>query len=617
MPLRPALVSCDLVAKSYGGPLLFEGLTFVLHEGDRVGVVGPNGAGKSTLLKILGGVETPDAGTCTRRKNLRIGYVPQTPVFAPGTTAAQIVAEAIAADARLDEHEREERVGRALRRARFADPDVPTELLSGGWRARLAIARELAREPDILLLDEPTNHLDVESILWLETLLENAPGAFVAVSHDRYFLERVARRMLEINRLHDAGLFQVRGTYSDFLEARDAALSRQEAYRDTLAGLVRREVAWLRRGAKARTRKSKARIDSAGRSIEELEAARARSVASTVGIAFTSSGRKSRRLWAGQGLRIAFGGTTILDGLDLVLTPGMRLGVIGPNGSGKTTLLRTIVGEIAPAAGTIERAESLRVVYFAQNRDPLDPRVTLKRALAPEGDLVIHRDQAVHVAAWARRFLFRPEQLETPVSRLSGGERARIILARMMLKPADLLVLDEPTNDLDIPALDVLEEALLEFPGALVLVTHDRYLLDRVSNGIVALDGRGGARHYADYDQWDAQRLSQASPAQNSSGQDSDRQDPLEKKAPRASMPGEPRSGPRRLSYLEQREWDGLEAAVLEAESRLADARRRAEDSAIATDAAALQEALSILGPLQTEVDRLYARWTELDEKQK
>ena len=603
MSVRPALVSCDLVAKSYGGPPLFEGLTFVLHEGDHVGVVGPNGAGKSTLLKILGGIETPDAGTCTRRKNLRIGYVPQTPAFAPGTTAARIVAEAIAADARLDEHERDERVGRALRQAGFTDPEVPTDRLSGGWRARLAIARELAREPDILLLDEPTNHLDVESILWLETLLGSAAGAFVAVSHDRYFLERVARRMLEVNRMHDAGLFQVRGSYADFLEARDAALSRQEAYRDTLAGLVRREVAWLRRGARARTTKSKARIDSAARSIEQLEAARARSVVSTIGIAFASSGRKSKRLWAGQGLRIAFGDTTILDGLDLVLTPGMRLGVLGPNGSGKTTLLRTIVGEIVPAAGTIERAEGLRVVHFAQNREPLDPRVTLKRALAPEGDLVIHGDHAVHVAAWARRFLFRPEQLETPISRLSGGERARIVLARMMLQPADLLVLDEPTNDLDIPALDVLEEALLEFPGALVLVSHDRYLLDRVSTGIVALDGHGGARHYADYDQWETHSRSRDSPGQE--------------KAPRASTPKEPRPGPRRLSYLEQREWDGLEAAVLDAESRLADARRRAEDPAIASDAAALQKALLLLGPLQAEVDRLYARWAELDEKQK
>jgi len=599
---RPALLRCESVTKSFGGPPLFEGLTFVLHEGDHVGLVGPNGAGKSTFLRILGGVETPDSGTCTRRKNVRFGYVPQTPVFAPGRSAAQIVAEAVATDDRLDDHERDERVSRALRQAGFTDPGVSTDLLSGGWRARLALARELAREPDVLLLDEPTNHLDIDSILWLESLLQSASSAFVVVSHDRYFLERVARRVLEISRLHDAGLFQVTGTYADFLEARDVALSNQAAYRDTLAGLVRREVAWLRRGARARTTKSKARIDSAERSIERLEASRARSVVSTAGIEFTSSGRKTKRLWSCEGLRIAFDGTTIVDGLDLLLVPGMRLGVLGPNGSGKTSLLRTIVGEIAPAAGTIQRAEALHVVYFAQNRERLDPQLTLKRALAPEGDSVIYRDRALHVASWAKRFLFHPGQLETPVSRLSGGERARTVLARMMLRPADILVLDEPTNDLDIPALEVLEEALLDFPGALVLVSHDRHLLDRVSTQVVSLDGRGGARHYAAYDQWEANRPVHVPPRRVTTS---------------ASTPKTPRSGARRLSYLEQREWDGLEAAVLDAEARLAEARRRAADPSIATDAGMLQERLSILGELQAQVDRLYVRWAELDDKQK
>ncbi|MGH7340180.1 MAG: ABC-F family ATP-binding cassette domain-containing protein, partial [Candidatus Rokuibacteriota bacterium] len=401
-----------------------------LHESDRVGLVGPNGAGKSTLLKILGGLEDPDSGTCTRRKNVRIGYVPQTPVFAPGTSAAAIVAAAVAADPGLDDHERDARARLALGKAGFADPDVPTQVLSGGWRTRLAIARELARAPDVLLLDEPTNHLDIDSILWLESILTGASSAFVVVSHDRYFLENVARRMLEISRLHDAGLFHVTGGYADFLEARDAALSNQAAYRDTLAGLVRREVAWLRRGARARTSKSKARIRAAGRSIERLEEGRARSVVPTAGIEFTSSGRRTKRLWSGTGLRIGYDGTTLVDGLDLLLAPGMRLGVLGPNGSGKTTLLRTIVGENAPAAGTIERAEALRVVYLDQNREALDPALTLKRALAPEGDSVIHGDRALHVASWAKRFLFHPGQLETPVSRLSGGERARIVLAR-------------------------------------------------------------------------------------------------------------------------------------------------------------------------------------------
>jgi ATP-binding cassette subfamily F protein uup len=599
---RPALLSCEGVTKSFGGPPLFEKLTFALHEGDHVGLVGPNGAGKSTLLKILGGVELPDSGTCSRRKNLRIGYVPQTPVFAPGTTAADIVAAAIATDARLDDHERELSVSLALGKAGFNDPGVPTDRLSGGWRTRLAIARELARPPDVLLLDEPTNHLDIDSILWLESVLRNESSAFVVVSHDRYFLERIARRMLEISRLHDSGLFHVTGSYADFLEARDEALSNQAAYRDTLAGLVRREVAWLRRGAKARTSKSKARIQSATRSIQELAESRARSESPAADIEFASSGRRTKRLWSGEGLRIAFGDTTIMDGLDLLLTPGMRLGVLGPNGSGKTTLLRAIVGEIPPAAGTITRAEALRVAYFGQNRDAPDPALTLKRALAPKGDGVVYRDQVLHVASWAKRFLFHPAQLETPVSRLSGGERARIVLARMMLQPADLLVLDEPTNDLDIPALEVLEEALLEFPGALVLVSHDRYLLDRVSTQVLALDGLGGAQHYVSYDQWEANRRPQVSPKRDT---------------PRALAPKAQRSAARRLSYLEQREWDGMEAAVLETEARVAAARVRAHDPAIATDAGMLQKRLSELGELQAQVDRLYARWAELDEKRK
>jgi ATP-binding cassette subfamily F protein uup len=599
---RPALLSCEGVTKSFGGPPLFEDLTFALHEGDHVGLVGPNGAGKSTLLKILGGVEIPDSGICTRRKNVRIGYVPQTPVFAPGTSAAEIVAAAVATDTRLDDHERDERVGLALGKAGFTDPGVSTDLLSGGWRTRLVIARELARAPDVLLLDEPTNHLDIDSILWLESILRSASIAFVVVSHDRYFLERVARRMLEISRLHDSGLFHVTGTYADFLEARDAALSNQAAYRDTLANLVRREVAWLRRGAKARTSKSKARIQSAERSIEQLADGRARSAVSTAGIEFTSSGRRTKRLWSGEGLRIAFDDTTIVDGLDLLLTPGMRLGVLGPNGSGKTTLLRTIVGEIAPAAGTIRRAEALRVVYFDQNRDALDSALTLKRALAPEGDSVVYRDRALHVASWAKRFLFHPEQLETPVSRLSGGERARVVLARMMLQPADLLVLDEPTNDLDIPALEVLEEALLEFPGALVLVSHDRHLLDRVSTQVLALDGSGGAQHFVAYDQWEANRRPQATP----------KRDTL-----RASTPKAQRSGARRLTYLEQREWDGMEAAVTEAEARMAVAQARVDDPSIATDAGMLGKRLSELSDFQAQVDRLYARWAELEEKRK
>jgi ATP-binding cassette subfamily F protein uup len=572
----PVLLSCESLTKSYTSRPLFENLTFAISEGDHVGLVGPNGSGKSTLLKILAGAEQPDAGTRALRKGVRVGYVPQDPVFAPGRTVAEVVIENVTAE---EEYEREARAAQALGMAGFTDRTQLTDALSGGWRKRLAIARELAGEPDILLLDEPTNHLDVDAIVWLEGLLRSEPKAFVAVSHDRYFLEGSARRMLELNRVLPGGLLQVDGTYSALLEKRDEVLKNEQAYQETLANLVRREVEWLRRGPKARTTKAKARIDNAEALIDELNESRERVRTATAGIDFTASARKTKRLWVGKGLHKSLGGWKILDDLDLLLTPGKRLGVVGPNGSGKTTLLRIIAGELAPDAGTIQTAERLRTVYFEQNRESLDQSLTLKRALAPEGDQVVYRDRPLHVASWAKRFLFRTEQLETSVSKLSGGEKARIVLARLMLRPADLLVLDEPTNDLDIPTLEVLEESLLEFPGALVLVTHDRYLMDRIANERLEL--------------WSAA----ATP-------------PLPER-----RPGRRSAQEKKLTYLEQREYDAMERSVEAAEELLDVARRRAEDPSIATDAAALQERFTELAAAQAEVDRLYARWGELDAK--
>ena len=590
----PVLLSCERLTKSYTSRPLFENLTFALFEGDHVGLVGPNGAGKSTLLKIVAGVEEPDSGMRALRKGVRVGYVPQDPVFAPGKTIEDVLLEALADEHTLDDYDKQSRVALALGKSGFLDRSQDTATLSGGWRKRLAIARELAREPDVMLLDEPTNHLDVDAILWLEALLKNEPKAFVVVSHDRYFLENTAKRMLELNRIYPDGLLQVNGHYSDFLERRDELLRNEAAYQETLANLVRREVEWLRRGPKARTTKAKARIQNAERLIEEQSEARARSTTGTAKIDFTASERKTKRLWLARGLRKKLGDRLIIDDLDVLLTPGSRLGVLGPNGSGKTTLLRLITGELQPDAGTIEKAEKLRIVYFEQNRESLDPTLTLKRALAPEGDQVVYRDRTLHVASWAKRFLFRPEQLETSVSRLSGGEKARIVLARLMLQPADLLVLDEPTNDLDISTLEVLEDSLLDFPGALVLVTHDRYLIDRISTSILALDGRGGAEYFADYSQWEANR-------------------PRAVTRDAALPPSKPRQ--KRLSYKEQREWDSMEATVHAAEERLAAATTATHDPSIAADAAILQQRFADLTVAQAEVDRLYARWAELERK--
>jgi ATP-binding cassette subfamily F protein uup len=595
---RPLLLSCQGVGKAFGARSLFDELSFALFEGDQAGLVGPNGSGKSTLLKILSGAEPPDRGSRSLRTGVRIGYVPQDPVFPSGGTVGEVLAAALSD---VDDEDRPGHVAQALSRGGFADGRAQVDTLSGGWKKRLAIARELAAAPDILLMDEPTNHLDLEGILWLEELLQEQSRAFLVVSHDRYFLEHVATRMLELNRVYPRGMFEAEGSYSEFLARRDDFLRGQAAYQDALANTVRREIEWLRQGAKARSTKAKGRIKQAGRLIEELEGARARGLTSTAGIDFTSSQRRTRRLLVARGVSKSLGGRRLVSDLDLAVTPGTRVGLIGPNGSGKTTLLNVLAGVVPPDSGDIERAEGLRIMRFEQERAGLDPAESLRRALAPEGDAVVFQGRNVHVAAWAKRFLFRPEQLEVPVGHLSGGEQARILIARLMREPADLLILDEPTNDLDIPTLEVLEDSLAEFDGALVLVTHDRFMLERVSTTILALDGRGGTATFADYAQWEGSRAT-AEP------------EPRKPSSERSVEP--PRARTKRLGYREQREWDGMEEAILTAERALETCQRDVDDPAIASDPTALQERYAALEAARADVDRLYARWAELEAKQ-
>ena len=599
------LLSCQELSKTFGATPLFEGLSFGVSEGDHVGLVGPNGSGKSTLLKILAGLETPSAGTWAARKRLRVGYVEQDPGFTAGSTVISVLREAARTDT-VDEREIEGRVAMGLGKAGFADPGVTVDTLSGGWKKRLAIARELARAPELLLLDEPTNHLDVDGILWLEELLVREPEAFVAVSHDRYFLEAVAGRVLELNRAFAQGVLDVGGRYHEFLEKKDELLAGQAAYQDSLRNRVRGEIAWLARKARARTRKAKARIDEAHRLQGELADLDERSRSGAAAIDFSGTHRKTKRLLVAEGLRKSFGGRSIVEGLDLVLSPGLRLGLLGANGSGKTTLLRLLAGQEAPDAGSVERAPGLQLVTFDQNRSRLDPALSLRRTLAPAGDSVVYRGRGIHVAGWAKRFLFRSEQLETPVGRLSGGEQARVLIACLMLEPADVLMLDEPTNDLDIPTLEVLEESLLDFPGALVLVTHDRYLLDRVSTRILALDGQGDATFYADYPQWEAARAKRpANPAGSGRSRAT------------AEKPDGVPAKPARLTYRDQREWDRMEELILQAEEQLERCRHEAADPAVASDHEALAERMTALEAAETAVEGLYARWAELEAKVK
>jgi ATP-binding cassette subfamily F protein uup len=420
----------------------------------------------------------------------------------------------------------------------------------------------------------------------------------VIVSHDRFFLDNVATAIIEINKVFPGGMFRAEGNYSDFLEKKDQFLLAQQSRQESLSNKVRREVEWLRRGAKARTSKSKARIDDAGRLIGELSDLETRSVKSVSRIDFTATGRRTKRLVNVENVSKALGGRTLFTDINFTLPPGARLGLLGRNGTGKTTLLKIVRGEIAPDSGIAERADGLRIVYFDQAREQLDLTQTLREGLGAHGDSVIFQDRVIHIAGWAKRFLFDADQLPRPLSSFSGGERARVLIARLMLQPADLLLLDEPANDLDIPTLEVLEESLLEFPGAIVMVTHDRYLLDRVSTAVLGLDGQGAAEIFADYWQWQqAQNAQEKKPILR----------------PAASTPAQPSK--KKLSYLEAREWENMEATILEAESVLEVTRAEMQAPDVVSDGPRLSATYSKLQEHEARIHELYARWAELEAK--
>ena len=599
----PPLINVRSIAKSFGADPLFQNVSFTVSEADRIGLIGPNGSGKSTLLRILAGAMTPDDGEIAYRKRLRLSYVEQVSEFHPGDTVKSVI-DAAMDKASVPDAERGTLSAEALGRAGFTDITASAAALSGGWRKRLAIIEALVQAPDILLLDEPTNHLDLEGIEWLEELLERAAFACVVISHDRYFLENVVTEMAELSRVYPDGLLRVKGQYTVFLEKKEEFLHAQSKRQEALENLVHSEIEWLRRGAKARTRKSKARIDKAGQLMEELADLNTRTRSATAQIDFSATERKTKRLIELENVSCSFGDRRLFENLNFIIAAGMRVGLVGPNGSGKTTLLRLLRGEVAPSAGEIRRADRLRIVYFDQTRT-LDPTLTLRRALAPEGDSVIYQERAIHVASWAARFLFKGEQLNQPVERLSGGERARVLIAQLMLQPADVLLLDEPTNDLDIPTLEILEESLLEFRGSLVLVTHDRYMLDRVSTIVLGLDGQGGVESFADYSQWE---LWQAAPKQEATQKNGS--------APRAAASRSVASAKKKLSYLEAREYAAIEQRIAQAEESLAQKRANAEDPAISSDAERLLVAHGELQQAQKDVDALYERWAELEGKQ-
>ncbi|MCL2646801.1 MAG: ABC-F family ATP-binding cassette domain-containing protein [Phycisphaerales bacterium] len=642
------LLSCQNLTKSFGHRRLFANITLSLYDDQRVGFFGPNGAGKSTLLKILAGLEHADDGTLETRRNLKIGYLAQQDRFFANTPREELLLALRNAnfDERLiDDHDAETKAAIILTKIGFADPTVPIDSLSGGWKKRLALTRQLVLEPDLLLLDEPTNHLDLEGILWLENLLKSTQFAYLVVTHDRYFLDNVTNRIIEINPIFEGGCLAVPGNYSDFLERREVVLEAQAKQQQTMKMKVQEEIAWLKRGPKAQRNKNKSRIKDAHELIETYAQSRARTATDqAIDIEFQATERKTKKLLAAHSLvkSLEFGdlsrdrqGATcttselphgrsltvaaqnhplLINKLSLILSPGMKLGVLGPNGSGKSTLLKLLSGELAPDAGTIKRAPDLRIVYFDQQRqglNQLDPAQLLRHALSPDSDSVYYNGELVHITSYAKRFLFTHDQLDRPVGELSGGEQARVLVARLMLTKADILLLDEPTNDLDIPSLEILEQSLEDFPGAIVLVTHDRFMLDRLSTEILGLSGpanNGETGLFTDYDQyenWVAARTSRPQAVTRTSRPQPDR----------PPVPPSPKKPGKKLTFKEQQEYDAIESHILAAEEEVQKWHTAMEDPAIMSDRTKLTEVCDKMHHAQERVAQLYARWQELEGK--
>ena len=593
------LFNAESISKSFGTRVLFEDLSISIFHGDRIGLIGQNGSGKSTFLKILVGSEKPDSGILSPRRGLKVGYVPQTCDF-PDRKPLDILIEAIQTTAHIPDYEKERAAKTWLSKLNFTGSEPSAALLSGGWKKRLMIAHEMINSPDLLLLDEPTNHLDLEGILWLEKFLKQEVPTYLLVSHDRYFLQHATNRMIEIGTAYPKGLFAIDGPYSHFLAKKEEFLQGQIQQERSLASKVRREMEWLRSNPKARTTKSQARIDQAMEWIDDLSEVKERNRQRRASIDFAASERETRKLLVAKNIEKELGNKALFQNLDFTLSPGTRMGLIGPNGSGKTTLLRILASELAIDKGTIKRADNLQTVYFDQHRSKLPDHITLREALCPQGDFVQFRGQAIHVNGWCKRFLFSPDILSMPLSQLSGGERARISIAHLMLQPADLLLLDEPTNDLDIPTLETLELNLLDFPGAVVLITHDRCMMDRICTAFLALGDLSNTQIYPDYAQWEASAKKSLTEAE-----------PVKQKITKE----ESRPAKSRLSYKEKREYDEMEGKIQTLEQEMQQLTLILENPSHAQNDGLLTETCKAIGLAETQLEQLYLRWEELEQR--
>jgi len=652
-----AILTAQEVEKSFGEHRVLRGVSFAVQEGDRIALVGLNGSGKSTLMRLLVGPQPgdeqvaadkreaePDSGLITRRRGLHLEYVPQEPrlpmedcvqdVLRAGLRKhSATLAELEALNAQIEASSGRAREAALTRQAELHETiaqlggwEVEHEIrglaaaldlpplsarignLSIGERRRVALAAALLAQPELLLLDEPTNHLDARTVEWLENRLRSMPGALVLVTHDRYFLDRVATRIFELDR---GKLYTYEGNYRRFLEKQAERLDNEAQRERERAMFVRREIDWIRRGPPARTTKQKARIDRFNEAVEgkpkndEKPAFDRRLI-----LRLPTGGRLGKTILELRGLSKSIAGKRLFSNLTLVLKPGDRIGIIGGNGAGKTTLVRTILGELPPDSGEVIRGQNTRIAFLDQGRADLDDSRSVLEEVAGDSDSVFLEDGPVHVRTFLRMLLFDDRFVDAKVGTLSGGERNRVQLAKLLRQGGNLLVLDEPTNDLDLLTLGVLEEALCEYPGCVLVVSHDRWFLDHVATGILAFSGDGRVTFYeGNYSDYLDKRALEQSAAQAEAAQE---RTPPRPAAAEASKPAA--KAIRRLTYAEQIELSGIEEKILQAESAVQALQEQINDPALYRERAAEVPALlAQLERARAEVDRLYSRWQELE----
>ncbi len=630
------VLSARGLARSYGTRVVLEDVSLTLTRGERMGLVGSNGSGKSTLARILAGIEEPDRGERVLRRGVEVGYLPQEPRFegdptaleaalgglrrwreavaeharlsdamaAPGANLEVLVEaqqQAAAAVERLGGWGREAEVEAMLGRVGAPAPDRRVSTMSGGERRRVDLARILVSRPDVLILDEPTNHLDVDTIEWLEThLAREQPGALLVITHDRYFLDRVVDRSAELSR----GVLRVYdGGYRAYLEAKAEREAHEARVEHNRQRFVKQELEWLRRSPKARTTKQKARVQRAQQAIAERTPAQKRAISLEV-----ETLRSGRTIVELHDLCVEIAGRTLVRDLNLALTAGERVGIVGPNGAGKTSLLRAVLGQIEPVAGRIVRGAKTRITYVGQHREGLDEQASILENVAGGRALLEFGGRAVHAHAYLERFLFDGAQQRQPVGALSGGEKARVLLAKLLLQPTNLLVLDEPTNDLDVMTLAALEELIVEMGVAALVVTHDRFFLDRIATSILAFEGAGRVVRYAgDYTSYRQQRQQTLSEVSA----------PREAKLKEAKLkPASSRTVRRGLNGKEKRELvavmetiEALEGEIADLEARLADPQTYAAGGAEVADLA------RALDDKRAALEAKLERWEVLEAK--